>query len=384
MDLANNAPYEESRGTKALDFVTSLVNDGIIRHGYAPNTNSVHEHKLSAANLFRMFYNILHPLVHNNHPSDPLVTPVDDITRSIAYDALENTFAVLYHKGTREHHTLVRTLGKARDVVLYSFPIFVALLINSIGPVKFNEVPAGGFHVPYLLFDDVLALKPRSYTPSHIAMFTDKVRRSSSYALLGVDTAMRPESSPWWTFHTKAEPRSNKTPTYTLWSPVQWYYCDHVLKLGVLYAKSPVINSFGVGIVSATPYCAVNDPPRADEFPSYMVNMPYLNRSHPAYYSTWQRAPEYDKIGSASHRLQAPSTSSHNSSAGAAEPPGNTNSDKTTAQPGIRKRKLPDDVTQVEKGAVQHRIIYFYFDHQVVQGITDTDLWNWSPKLNAL
>ena len=371
-----NATHEESRGTRALDFVTSLVNDGIMRHVPAPNTNSAHEHKLRAHVLFTMFYNILHPLVHINHPSDPLVTPVDDITRSIAYDALENTFAVLYHKGTRDHQTLVRILGKAPEVVLYSFPIFVALLINSIGPVKLLEVPYGGFLVPYLLYDDVLAQKPRSYSASHIAMFTDKVRRSSLYALLGVDTAMRPESSPWWTFHPQPERHSNKTPTYSLWSPVQWYMCDPVLKLGVLYAKSPLLASFGIVNMSATPFCPVGDPPRADRFPPYIVKVPYLNRSHPAHFAVWQDSSEYDKIGSASHQLQAPSTSSHNSSARVADPPGHTAGDRTTAHDNF--------TSQVEKDVVKHRLVYFYFDHRVLQGISNKDLYGWSVRLNAL
>ena len=389
MDLAMNPTNDEPGVNKAASFVASLVKNGIIRQGYTHDKHTPYEHKLSAEVVFTMFYNILHPLVYTNHPIDPIGTDVDVITRSVAYDALVNTYAVLYHKGIRESQELLRTLGQAPEVVFYQFPIFVALLINSIGPVVFKEVPARGFHIPYLLFDEVFAQKPRNYSPSHITMFIEKVTQSKKYALLGVNVIVSCESSSWWTFHTHTHtgPGTDNTGTYSLWSPVQSYMCDPVLRLGALFAKSRLTTFAGVVNFSGTPFCYVGDPPRCNEYPTSLNEYPYFNKRHPAYYSVWESSRRSDETSTASHHLQAPhnSSDSPNPPTEAANPPGHANGDEITALPGIRKRKLSDGSTpRVEHDPVRYRVIFYYFDHPVARGITDMNLWSWSPQLNAL
>ena len=378
-----NPTHNAASPAKASIFVHRLVANGIIKAEHNALIFPIHEHKLHAPTLFTMFYNTLYPLVYDNHPLDPSLTPIDVITRSIAYNALVNAYAVSYQKGTHISHNLVRTLGSAPEVTLYQFPIFVAALINSIGPVRFDGVPARGVHVPYLVFDEIVAQVPPSYSLSHIAMFNEKVYRSGSYAMLGVNiTAL--ESSPWWTFHGHPEHVRDIPQTYSLWSPIPWTDCDPVLKLGALFAKSRLTTSVGVVNFSSTPFYDVNDPPHVDEFPTEVYDPPYLNKSQPAYYVVWERSPAYDESGSASHHSQTPSTGSHSSPTGAADPPRYaTNSN--TALPGIRKRKLPDSsAAEAEDDVVRHRIVYFYFDHRVASKISDMALYKWSPQLNAL
>ena len=379
-----NPTHIAARPAKATILAESLVASSIIKPEYNGIDYPIHVHKLFPPALFTMFYNILHPLVSNNYPLDPSLTPVDVIARSIAYDALVNARAVSYQKAIRESPDLVGTLGIYPQVMLYTFPIFVAALINSIGPVHFYGVPARGIHVPYLAFDEVFALMPPSYASSHLAMFNQKLYRSRVYALHDVNIGT-PQSSPWWTFHAQPEHVHKNTQTYSLWSPVPWDGCDPALKLGALFAKGRLTISVGVGNFSSTPFYDVNDPPRANEFPPEVWSFPYFNQSQPAYYVFWERSPAYDETGSASHHSQAPSTGSHSSPTAAADPPRHATDDNTTALPGNRKLKLPDG-SAAEGGddVVRHRMIYYYFDHRVTSNISDRDLYGWSPQLNAL
>ena len=378
-----NPTHNAASPAKASIFVNRLVANGIIKPEYNAFIFPIHEHKLHAPFLFTMFYNILHPLVSDNHPLDPSLTPIDVITRSIAYDALVNAYAVSYQKGIYVSYNLVRTLGSAPEVMLHHFPILVANLINTIGPVEFSGVPARGVHVPYLVPDDVSAQLPPSYLPSHITTFNEKLYRSRVYGLLGVDITTH-GSSPWWTFHGHPEHVRDNTRTYSLWSPIPWNDCDPVLKLGALFAKSRLTTSVGVVNFSSTPFYHVNDPPHINDFPPEVYDPPYLNQSQPAYYIVSERSPAYDKIGSASHHSQTPGTGPHSSPTGAADPPRHATSGNTTL-PGIRKRKLPDgSAAEGEDDVVRHRIIYIYFDHRVANNVSDMDLYKWSPQLNAL
>ena len=379
-----NPTHNAARPAKAKIFTESLVANGIIKPEYNGINYPIHEHKLIPVALFTMFYNILHPLVYNNYPLDPSLTPVDVITRSIAYDALINARAVSYQKAIREIPDLVRTLGSSPQVMLYTFPIFVAALINSIGPVHFYGLPARGIHVPYLAFDEVFALMPPSYASSHIAMFNEKLYQSRVYALLDVNIRT-PESSPWWTFHTYPEHVHGNPQTYSLWSPVPWDGCDPVLKLGALFAKCRLTSSNGVVNFTSTPFYDVNDPPRANEFPPEVWSFPHFNESQPAYYVYWERSPAYDETGSASHHSQAPSTGSYSFPTSAADPSPHATGANTTALPGNRSFRLPDgSAAEGGNDVVRHRMIFYYFDHRVASNISDLDLYGWSSQLNAL
>ena len=375
-----NPTQDEADVSKASVFAASLADNRIIKPSHNGSTFPIHQYKLSPVSLFRMFYNILHPLVSNIHSIDPIVIDVDVMTRSVAYDALVNTFAVLYHKGTSKSPALIPVLGKAPDLILYKLPVFVAELINSIGPV---EIPAGRLHVPYLLFNEVVTQKPQYYNIIHTEVFIDQVFQLQSYAMLGVNI-MSAESSPWWTFHSYSGRVHNNQQTYTLWSPIQWSDCDHSLKLGALFAKSRLTTCTGIVNFSCTPFYEVNYPPQSIDFPSEAMEFPYFIRSQPAYHGTYDRFPGADKIGPASHHSQASSTGFDDFSPGAAEHLQPATSGNT-ALPGIRRRELPHgSVAEAEADVARFRIIFCYFDHQAACNITDVDLDAWSTCLNAL
>ena len=354
MDLAMNPPRNAAG---PIGFASWLVARGILKQNPGQLPCPRHEHKLSAASLFTMFYNILLPLVATSQPIDPSFTNIAVMTRSIAYEALLNTFAVLHGKCTRLPGGLVSNLGPRQNVMLHKFPIFVAGLINTIGPVHFDGVPSRGVHVPYLLPDEVFAQIPRSYAASHIAKFNRKLSRSRVYDLLGVHISFG-VSSAWWTLHAYPD-LDGTTKTYSLWSPVRADRCDPALKLGALFAKSRLTNSPGIVNFNSTPFYDIDDPPCLDKFPSEIFSYPYFNALQPVYYRHVDRSAARDETDSASHHSQVPSK--------------------------IRKSELPDgSIIKVEDDVVRHRVIYYYFDHRAASNIGDMELNEWSIYLNSV
>ena len=365
-------------------FAARLVENRTITQLQNGPSYSIYEHKLSAAVVFTMFYNIMSPLVFVNfHTEIDEVATLDVITQSIAYDALLNTYAVLYHKASRVSFGLTGAFGQAAPFSNNEFPIFVTALINSIGPVQFRGVPARGLHVPYLVFTEIEAQTPPKYAPFYVGMFKEAIAQSGSYALGAVDV-MTSESSPWWTFHTYVERDTVIMDKLSLWSPVKFDDCDNVLKLGTLFAKSYLTTSVGVIHFSSTPFYDVNDPPDRRSFPPDAFDFPYFVKTQPAYYEFLERSPASNDSGSPSNHPQPPTTESSTSSINDVDtPPRTTHCD--TSQRSTRKRKLTDSSTaEAGDGVVLHRIVYHYFDHQAAKNIRGEHLDAWSFSLNSV
>ena len=373
--IANSVPP-----SKASIFVSTLKAQGFIKPEPSRLDDPVHEHRLSASVLFTMFYNILHPLVLSAHPIEPNLTNVDVITRSIAFDALMDTYAILYVRGTPVSSALSDTMGGPRAIQSYRFPVFVTSLISSIGPVYFVGLTHRGRHVPFLVLAEVYAQIPQSYRSFHRTLFNEKMFQLGMYALLDIQPMVK--TSAWWTFHTYSENVGGDI-KYTLWSPLRYDICDPVLRLGTLFAKSRLTRSAGIVNFTCTPFYDVNEPPGPDDFPSEINSYPYFNVLHPTYYRHLERSPARDET----HHSQAPSTGLYDLEdllPGAADAPGDPTVGDTTLT-GIRERELLDG-SGVKAGddVVRYRFVYYYFDHQVTSNISDMQLYAWSTHLNAL
>lgn len=282
-----NAPLRSKMGT----FAEMLAANGTITRLQNGLGYPVHLHEINPVTAFNMFYSILHPLVLRNHRFLGVQTPSDGndlielihINQSVSYDALLSMFAVLYYKNLRFEDSSIGFLGSAPPVAAKKFPVFVTALINSIGPVKFDGIPARGTHIPWMSETSVDNVRPNQYQSHYIGMFNNAIVRSAQVALSSVDL-MSSASSPWWTFHSYAERERDAIQSISLWSPVLFDACDNALKLGVLYAKTHLTVDVGVINFSATPFYDLNDPPREDLIPEEAFDYPYYATSQPAYF----------------------------------------------------------------------------------------------------
>lgn len=355
-----------------------------------------HVHALRATSILAMFANIIAPLVLMNYrllgvqtPTNPAdIALLNAISQCIAYDALVATYALLYHKSSRLSVGLLPLFGQNPTIGTNDFPIFITALINSIGPVQLDDVPARGIHVPYLTWASVTACLPGTYATYRVAMFTEAIARSRQFVSASVDI-FSTKSSAWWTFHCYPERSRNNILTFSLWSPVKFDSIDNALKLGVLFAKERITSDVGIISFTTTPFYDVNDPPRPAQFPVQVFNYPYFIESQPAYYRIFERSvPAADAPASPTYSPQSPTSSTVNVAAS----PTRAISGNRQATPGPsgatrsnKRRRLPDgSATEADDDTVLHRVIYHYFDHQVMTNVSDRDLQQWAISLNEV
>lgn len=120
-------------------------------------------HKIKADVVFRMFNNILRPLLTDIEADDETIRAHDEAVESVAFDALWATCLLLHKRGGTHLHTLYARAANLPVDGFGRFPVYVAALIDDFGPVRGLN---GATHVPYLLYDEVQALKPQTYTAS--------------------------------------------------------------------------------------------------------------------------------------------------------------------------------------------------------------------------
>lgn len=152
-----------------------------------------------------------------------------NIAMSVAFEAPEATYSFLYNKACRFQSDLVREMP-IPSISHTSFPIYIAVFANSIGPVRLESIPARGQHIPLLYADEVEGVRPAGYDMYLTSRFREKSGESTRVLAL-VDPSGS-DSSAWWTFWVTKNSTSttsdlNSTDensmlnTYTLWSPVK-------------------------------------------------------------------------------------------------------------------------------------------------------------------
>lgn len=83
-------------------------------------------------------------------------------TKNVAYNALCATHVAAYNRAKAQNAYYIgapRTMGFGFP----RLPVYVATLINTIGPVRSEGFLCGGLQVPYLDDAEVVALEPVGY-----------------------------------------------------------------------------------------------------------------------------------------------------------------------------------------------------------------------------
>ena len=155
-------------------------------------------HKIKADVVFRMFNNILRPLLTDIDADDETIRAHDEAVESVAFDALWATCLLLHKRGETHLHTLYAKAANLPVDGFGKFPVYVAALIDDFGPVRGLN---GATHVPYLLYDEVQALKPQTYAASHRKQFFTLSEADNFASFDEIDTSGPEAFSAWWTFH---------------------------------------------------------------------------------------------------------------------------------------------------------------------------------------
>jgi hypothetical protein len=355
------------------------------------STNGVnypfHFHKLNADVCMSMFLNIVTPLVFSMYRTLGASTPVNaaDVAsltltaRHVAFIALEAMYNQLYNKAYKLSATAVRQFGNPAVQMSNEFPVFISALITSAGPIQFDNIPARGIHIPFLVYDEVQALLPTNtagaHEPFRVGMFAEAMTRSREYLSTIVDINTT-TSSAWWTFHVWAQPERNGSASYRMYSPVKFPDVQDELKLGVLFAKEKLTSGPGVVNFSSSPFFDINDPPRRNNLPAIVWQFPHYIESQPAYHLTLERDPPHDQ-SEPSYTPASPDLTLASSSR-LPETGRTTRSDTNN-----KKRKRTDgSAADPEDDTVTHRAIFFYYDHIVCDNINHRQLNTWAIELN--
>lgn len=357
-------------------FASGLVANGTITKIENGKGYPLQFHRLSFHVLLSMFKNILTPLVDENHCvlGAQTTTDVEDrivldaIVNSVAFECIIAMYAVLYNKASRISRQATGRFGVIPSINSSEFPAYCTALINSIGPVEFDGIPSRGTHVPYLVWTDIQNPCPNNSAIFQVVKFKEKMARSNPLSLASVDVTVQ-GSSPWWTFHAYPTSESTATsPQYSLWSPVRFDACEHLLKLGVLLAQAKLTTGIGVINFSATPFYPIQNPNRKNVFPADFREYPYFVKSLPAFYEVVESYQE-DKHGQSPCLTRYPNLQpQHIPSTGHTILQGTTQIGSSAGSVQQKKRQLPDGTSFLETNeAVQlHRLVYHYFDHIVV------------------
>lgn len=220
-------------------------------------------HKLSATSLYNMFVRMLSiPCsalslelgLHDSKTGRLDEDKTRNFIQNVAYEALCATHVVLYNKAQKVHY-----LG-APPTIGVSFPrlpVYMATLINTIGPVRSEGFLLGGWQVPYLDEAEVKAVEPVAYgRQSAVGLLASELHQggyeTASVGMLGNNS----ESNGWWTLwaariqdsysHNANDPVHDpftgiaRIRNCTIWAPLLVGEIPKPLQLALSYVGEPL------------------------------------------------------------------------------------------------------------------------------------------------
>jgi len=282
------------------------------------------------------------------------------------------------------------------------FPVYVAALIDDFGPVRGLN---GVIHVPYLLYDEVQALKPLTFAASHRKELVTLLEASNFASFVEIDTSGPKAFSAWWTFHAfeRGEPLQ-RLRSFSVWSPLPFKAVKPHLKLAVVFAEDRLTEDIGLVAFSTTPFYHV---PALDKHnqtaidPLYLLpnaigylpgeawEYPYFDRSAAVYYSIIEGNDEYSgeirRLGGIVFQRTpcgiAPTKIRYAGDEATDIDPERLQEDEHNPQSD--KQSDREKVTRSVGDSSTIRLIHHYFDHCVVSNVNTDIRDDWARKLEG-
>jgi hypothetical protein len=359
-------------------------------------------HKIKADVVFRMFNNILRPLLIDINADDETIRAHDEAVESMAFDALWATCLLLHKRGETHLHTLYAKAANLPVDGFGKFPVYVAALIDDFGPVRGLN---GVIHVPYLLYDEVQALKPQTYAASHRKQFFTLSEAGNFASFDEIDTSGPKAFSAWWTFHAfeRGEPLQ-RLRSFSVWSPLPFKAVKPHLKLAVVFAEDRLTEDIGLVAFSTTPFYHV---PALDKHnqtaidPLYLLpnsigylpgeawEYPCFGCSAAVYYSIIEGNDEYSgairRLGGIVFQRTpcgiAPTKIRYTGDEATDTDPERIQEDEYDPQPDEQSDR--ENITPSVGDSSTIRLIHHYFDHCVVSNVNTDIRDDWARKLEG-
>lgn len=143
----------------------------------------------------------------------------------MAFDALEAAYAVLYNQ-PRRVDTAVTTGEPIPHTVFSAFPVYVAALINSLGPFESKSLPSRRTHVLFMRHAEVEACRP-AYYAGHLSARFRMECLESTFLLSSIEPAGTDRWTFWdtkvndTTFQDYSLDTGNTLASYRIWSPIR-------------------------------------------------------------------------------------------------------------------------------------------------------------------
>lgn len=367
-------------------------------------------HLIDASVLFRIFYFITFSICSalNRELGYPdLAVPaqlqfVINIAQSVAFDALDGAYAVLYNKARRHDFNVVR--GQPIPAITFStFPAFITILINALGPVQRSDLPSRRTHVPFMNRTSVDAQRPAAYRSFLSARFHEKLAKSKF--LTAAVEYHGVASNAWWTFwpvpvsNTNVSDISVVPPvnlrTYRVFSPIKYDEIEPYFKIATIYGQAPLIRP-GISFFSTSEWYdedtlgRFQGLPNPDQFPVATRNFPAFVSTCSAYVvevrnrvATIEQVLDQQSIaGPADSVSRLLRRSPRLTGRQRAPPPTKRRFVAREESPTFRPRSPNAQMAEQEQ-IQQYSLIYYYFDHIALDEAKPHEYSSWAVKANG-
>ncbi|KAI5456330.1 hypothetical protein BGZ63DRAFT_409031 [Mariannaea sp. PMI_226] len=239
---STNKPVIHTKSKMAALGNRALVLNPTMFHARFQRTENYHQ--LNVGALFQMFQKIMFLSCMDIH-SDALVAAkmvIEAKTRNF-----DDASRHIHHDGPKP--------------TCYSFPSYIAALINTLGPITIGRPGTNQWQVPFFPKGVIELLKPNAYENAHYRTAFEK--RMNLMLKFGL---VQPEGLPsagWWTLWPEFETRSNfldfstsgapNLPVVSVFSPIDPDRIPNYLKFAMAFAPCPLVDP-GITYFTATPW----------------------------------------------------------------------------------------------------------------------------------
>nr|QZW16095.1 capsid protein [Phomopsis vexans partitivirus 1] len=312
---AATAPAEPNRNVNAgrsgmAEFAAKLAAQHIIDDQDNERDWPITSIQLNARLLLEMFARMTFLLIRAcsremGYPTLNAQALIDlrHMANCVGWICLNNCYLVTYNKGIKILPSTFYSMNMP-SINYLTFPIHIAALINSIGPIAQDGFPAKRTFIPFISATDITNVLPANYSDNIVARFFEKFPKTK-YLTANVEP-FGTQSSAWWSFWPMNGEQSNLTDEFlaantarlfsrSLFSPIAYGEVLNELKVALIFIDEP-LSVPGMAHFTATKWYESDDltrfngnMPSTSDFPLETRDYPYYDKSHKAVIARVQR-----------------------------------------------------------------------------------------------